>query len=110
MLDNGGVLDGTRILAPATVRLMTSDQIDTVYRAHGLGFGLGFEILSDPGAAGEFGKAGRFSWGGAYGTNYWVDPANDLVAVFMMQLLPRRGVDLGERFRTLVYQALVGER
>ncbi|MEO8140280.1 MAG: serine hydrolase domain-containing protein [Gemmatimonadota bacterium] len=110
MLDNGGVLDGARILAPATVRLMTSDQIDTVYRARGLGFGLGFEILTDPGAAGEFGRAGRFSWGGAYGTNYWVDPGSDLVAVFMLQLLPRRNIDLGERFRTLVYQALVSDR
>jgi CubicO group peptidase (beta-lactamase class C family) len=109
MLDNGGVLEGARILAPATVRMMTSDQIDTVYRTHGLGFGLGFEILTDPGSAGEFGSAGRFGWGGAYGTSYWVDPKDDLVAVFMMQLIPRRSVDLGERFRALVYQALVSE-
>jgi CubicO group peptidase (beta-lactamase class C family) len=110
MLDNGGMLEGARILSPSTVRLMTSDQIDTVYRAHGLGFGLGFEILTNPGAAGEYGRAGRFSWGGAYGSNYWVDPASDLVAVFMMQLMPRRGMDLAERFRTLVYQALVSEQ
>ena len=110
MLDNGGALDGARILAPATVRLMTSDQIDTVFHVRGLGFGLGFEILTNPGAAGDFGHVGRFGWGGAYGTSYWVDPADDLVAVFMMQLLPRRSVDLLERFRTLVYQALVSER
>jgi CubicO group peptidase (beta-lactamase class C family) len=109
MLDNGGVLDGARILSPSTVRLMTSDQIDTVYRSRGLGFGLGFEILTDPGAAGEFGKAGRFAWGGAYGSSYWVDPANDLVAVYMVQLMPRRNMDLAERFRNLVYQALVDE-
>jgi len=110
MLDNGGVLDGARILSPSTVRLMTSDQIDTVYRARGLGFGLGFEVLTNPGLAGEYGRAGRFGWGGAYGSTYWVDPANDLVAVYMMQLMPRRSMDLGERFRTLVYQALVSER
>jgi CubicO group peptidase (beta-lactamase class C family) len=109
MLDNGGILDGARILSPSTVRLMTSDQIDTVYRSRGRGFGLGFEILTDPGAAGEYGKAGRFSWGGAYGSSYWVDPANDLVAVYMVQLMPRGDVDLAERFRTLVYQALVNE-
>ncbi len=109
MLENGGSLDGARILSPATVRLMTSDQIDTVYRSRGLGFGLGFEILTNPGVAGEYGRAGRFSWGGAYGSNYWVDPASDLVAVYMVQLMPRRNMDLGERFRTLVYQALVSE-
>ncbi len=110
MLDNGGSLDGARILSPSTVRLMTSDQIETIFGMRGLGFGLGFEILTNPGAAGEYGRAGRFGWGGAYGSNYWVDPANDLVAVFMMQLMPRRGVDLAERFRTLVYQALVSEQ
>lgn len=109
MLDNRGVLDGARILSPATVQLMTSDQIDTVFRTRGLGFGLGFEILTNPGLAGVYGRAGLFSWGGAYGSSYWVDPANDLVAVYMMQLMPRRDVDLGERFRTLVYQALVSE-
>ena len=107
MLDNGGVLDGARVLAPATVRLMTSDQIDSVYGSRGQGFGLGFEILTNPGAAGEFGNTGQFGWGGAYGTSYWVDPASDLVAVFMMQLLPRRDVDLANRFQALVYQALV---
>jgi CubicO group peptidase (beta-lactamase class C family) len=109
MLDNGGALDGARILAPSTVRLMTSDQIDTVFHARGLGFGLGFEILTDPGAAGEYGGVGRYGWGGAYGSTYWVDPSADLVAVYMMQLMPARNMDLGGRFRALVYQALTSE-
>jgi CubicO group peptidase (beta-lactamase class C family) len=50
---------------------------------------------------------GRFGWGGAYATNYWVDPGQDLVAVFMIQLMPSGGLDLADKFRTLVYQAIV---
>ncbi len=106
MLLNGGELDGARILSPATVRLMTANQVDTLYPEPGSGFGLGFQILLDPGRAGEYGSPGRFGWGGAYGTNYWVDPGNDLVALEMIQLLPPN-VDLADRFRATVYQALV---
>jgi CubicO group peptidase (beta-lactamase class C family) len=107
MLLNGGTLDGARILAPATVRLMTTGHVDSLFGARGLGFGLGFQILEHPGDAGQFGSPGLYSWGGAYGTSYWVDPAEDLVGVFMVQLLPNRGVDLAEKFRTLVYQAIM---
>ena len=107
MLLNGGELDGARILSPMTVKLMTSDYADTLFSRSGLGFGLGFEILEDPGKAGEYGDPGRFSWGGAYATSYWVDPGEDLVAVFMIQLIPSGGLDLADKFRTLVYQAIV---
>lgn len=108
MLLNGGTLDGARILAPATVALMTRSQIGTIYdRSGALGFGLGFEVLLDPGLAGQYGSVGRYGWGGAYATNYWVDPGQDLVAVLMLQLLPSGGLDLADRFRTLVYQAIV---
>jgi CubicO group peptidase (beta-lactamase class C family) len=108
MLLNGGTLDGARLLAPATVALMTRNQIGTIYdRTGASGFGLGFEVLLDPGLAGQYGSAGRFGWGGAYATNYWVDPGEDLVAVLMLQLLPSGGLDIGDRFRTLVYQAIV---
>ena len=107
MLLNGGVLDGARVLSPASVRLMTSDYADTLFSRSGLGFGLGFEILEDPGRASEYGSPGRFGWGGAYATLYWVDPKQDLVAVFMIQLLPSGGLDLADKFRTLVYQAII---
>jgi len=106
MLLNGGALDGARILSPATVSLMTADQVDSLYSNRGVGFGLGFEILEDPGLAGQYGSAGRFGWGGAYATNYWVDPTDSLVVVLMQQLLPARGLDLADKFRTLVYAAL----
>ncbi len=107
MLLNGGALDGARILSPATVSLMTTNQVDTLFGGRASGFGLGFQVLVSPGLAGEYGSVGRFGWGGAYGTNYWVDPGEDLVAVYMVQLLPARGLDLADKFRTLVYQAIV---
>jgi len=106
MLLDGGQLDGVRILSPATVALMTADQVDTLYHAEGMGFGLGFEILENPGLAGQFGSKGRYGWGGAYSTNYWVDPGDDLVVVLMLQALPRRGLDVTDKFRTMVYAAL----
>jgi CubicO group peptidase (beta-lactamase class C family) len=106
MLANGGQLDGARILGPRTVALMTTNQLDTMYSAGGLGFGLGFEILMDPGKAGQYGNPGRFGWGGAYSSNYWVDPKDGLVVVFMAQLLPNPGIDLPDRLRAMVYQAV----
>jgi CubicO group peptidase (beta-lactamase class C family) len=109
MLLDGGALDGARILAPATVALMTRNQVGTIYdRSGASGFGLGFEVLLDPGLAGQYGSVGRYGWGGAYATTYWVDPDEDLVAVLMLQLLPSGGLDIGDRFRNLVYQAIVG--
>ena len=108
MLLNGGTLDGTRVLSPATVRLMTTNQVaDSVYGGSAGGFGLGFDIVEDPGLAGAYGPAGRYGWGGAYGTSYWVDPRNELVALFMVQLLPRGDFDLAGKFPALVYQAIV---
>lgn len=109
MLRRGGTLDGMRILSPASVALMTRDHIDALYRGPEFGFGLGFEILLDPGTAGRFGSVGAWGWGGAYHTSYWVDPGHDLVAVLMVQLLPATGSTLQDRFRTMVYTMLEGE-
>ena len=107
MLANGGELEGARLLGPRTVGLMVSDQIDSVYGLPGMGFGLGFEILEDPGRAGEYGSPGRFGWGGAYGTSYWVDPAEALVVVYMVQYPTRANSELRSRVRNLVYQAIM---
>jgi CubicO group peptidase (beta-lactamase class C family) len=109
MLLNGGVLEGARILGPKTVSLMAQDHLDALYGSPGYGFGLGFQVLEDPARAGQYGSPGLYSWGGAYATSYWIDPVEEIVGVFMIQLLPRGGVDLAERFRTLVYQAIVCE-
>ena len=73
-----------------------------------MGFGLGFWVVEHLGRSGNFGSVGAFGWGGAYYTTYWVDPQEELVAVFMSQLLPSGGLDLQQKFRTLVYQAIIG--
>jgi len=104
MIRNGGAIDGVRILAPRTVELMTTNQVGTLHSTTGLGFGLGFETTDRYGANG-LDSAGAFGWGGAYGSVYRVDPKSHLVLVLMVQMLPTAG-DIGNRFPTLVYQAL----
>lgn len=87
---------------------MTTNQVGTLFSADGLGFGLGFMTVDRYGANG-MASAGSFGWGGAYGSSYWVDPKEGLVAVFMIQQLPNRS-DVAGRFATLVYAALVESR
>ncbi len=106
MIRLGGSLEGTRILAPHTVGLMTTNQIGALYTTPGLGFGLGFETTDHYGASG-LNSVGGFGWGGAYGSWYRVDPDERLVIVFMIQLMPDK-TDIREKFPTLVYQALDG--
>ena len=108
MLLAGGALDGERLLSPKTVELMTVNHVaDRFAWGAGAGFGLGFQVTLDLGATGQHGSDGVFSWGGAYHTTYWVDPAEDLVAVLMTQLIPAGNSDLQPKFQTLVYQAIV---
>ena len=104
MIRNGGALDGVRILAPRTVALMTTNQVGSLHSQTGLGYGLGFETTDRVGANG-LDSVGAFGWGGAYGSLYRVDPNARLVITLMIQLLPSRS-DIGNRFPTLVYQAL----
>jgi CubicO group peptidase (beta-lactamase class C family) len=103
---NGGTLNGKRILGPRTVALMTTNQVGTLFPQSGLGFGLGFQTDDTFGADGMASK-GSYGWGGAYASTYKVDPVERLVIVFMMQMLPN-ATDIGGKFPTLVYQALVG--
>jgi CubicO group peptidase (beta-lactamase class C family) len=104
----GGELDSVRILSPKTVELMTSNHVGSLFSEGRTGFGLGFEVVEHVGRSGRYGSAGEFGWGGAYYTSYWADPQEKLVALFMAQLLPSGGLDLQGRFRTLVYQSIVG--
>jgi CubicO group peptidase (beta-lactamase class C family) len=107
MLRRGGELGGARILSPATVTQMTTNQVGTLFGTDGLGFGLGFQTTErDAGGAGPQSK-GAFGWGGAYQTSYSVDPANGLVMVLMTQHLPNVSFPSGDRFTNLIYQALV---
>lgn len=105
MIRNGGELDGVRILAPRTVKLMTTNQVGTLHSTTGLGWGLGFETVDRFGASGMEG-VGSFGWGGAYGSWYAVDPDARLTMVLMIQLIPN-STDIRTKFQTLVYQALL---
>jgi CubicO group peptidase (beta-lactamase class C family) len=104
MILNRGEIDGVRILSPRSVDLMTSNQIPAIYGNNGKGFGLGFETVERVGANGYY-SVGSFGWGGAYGSNYEVDPAERMVVVFMTNQMPNRS-DVAAKFPTLVYQAL----
>ncbi len=112
MLRNGGQLDGKRYLSPRTVDYMTSNHLGPQVQrtplylpGAGYGFGLGFAVRTSAGEAGSIGAAGEYNWGGAGGTAMWVDPASDLVTVFMMQS-PKQRVLYRPILRNLVYGAL----
>lgn len=108
MLLNGGELEGARLLSPKTVALMTANHVKRLYGDQGLGFGLGFEVTEQVGPAGRYDTVQSYGWGSAYYSKYWVDPQEELVAVFLTQLIPAGGLDLQDKFRTLVYQSIVG--
>ena len=106
MMLNGGELEGTRLLSRKTVELMTTNHLtDQPFRA-GQGFGLGFAIVEDVGARGLPGSKGEYGWGGAYHSTYWVDPVQELVVVYLTQLIPAGGLDDQGRLRALIYQAI----
>jgi CubicO group peptidase (beta-lactamase class C family) len=119
MMLNGGVLDGVRILSPASIELMDTNVIpkNVLVNTNGtsvarfneaVGFGLDFMVVNDPRAAGTLEGKNTMSWGGAAGTWFWIDPTNDLFMVGMIQRLGGTGGDdLGTQARTLTYQALV---
>ena len=106
-LRRGGALDGTRILSPKTVQLMTVDHVHDAWQGDGGGFGLGFGITEEIGWNGLPGTPGTYAWGGAYHSTYWVDPAEELVVSYMTQVIPAQGLDDHQRLRALIYQALV---
>lgn len=104
---NGGELDGVRLLAPKTVELMRSNHTGTKYSESTGAFGLGFWVMQDLGYYGEVGTLGSYGWGSAYFPQYLVDPKEKIVAFIMTQLRPAGDQDLNQRFKVLMYQALV---
>jgi CubicO group peptidase (beta-lactamase class C family) len=108
MMANGGELNGKRIVSSHTVDLMTANHFpDGVTNEPGIGFGLGFSVLLDLGKRGTPGSLGEYGWGGAYGSTYWVDPAEELIVVYFTQIRPSGIVKDQLVLRALVYQALV---
>jgi CubicO group peptidase (beta-lactamase class C family) len=107
MLLNQGQYDGKRLLGRKTIQLMSSDNLGTIPgMGPGMGFGLGFAVSKAPGEAGMMGSAGEYNWGGAAGTRFWIDPKEELIGIFMIQILPHTGLEYGSEFRVLTYQAI----
>jgi CubicO group peptidase (beta-lactamase class C family) len=119
-LVGGGELDGVRLLGTRTLRYMSRNHLpggadleafgrrlfaETVF--DGVGFGLGFAVVTDPVANKVLSSPGELAWGGAASTFFWVDPAEQLSAIFLTQLLPSSTYPLRSQLRQLVYQALV---
>jgi CubicO group peptidase (beta-lactamase class C family) len=119
MLLNGGELDGVRILGRKTVELMRSNHLpgggqlsDVALSSYGevgfegMGFGLTVAVSLGPVETHVVGSAGEFMWGGAASTLFWIDPAEDLLAIFMTQLIPSGTFNFRAQLKSLVYAAL----
>ena len=107
MLRRGGTApSGERILAPMSVRLMTTDQTGDIEYRPGAGFGYGFQVALDRGTLGTPGNEGSYGWGGAYHTTYWVDPAEEMVVTYFTQF-GQVALDDHAELRALVYDAIV---
>lgn len=112
MLLNGGELDGVRLLGTRTVEMMRTNHMSATAlptRGPGQGWGLGFSVVMDAAAAGEPYGDGTYYWLGAAGTWFWIDPANDLTFVGMIQHAGPEIQEVQGLSRNLVYQALTGE-
>lgn len=104
---NGGELNGTRLVSRKTIELMTTDHLGDIAFQPGQGFGLGFSIATDLGLRGTLGSEGEYAWGGAYHSVYWVDPVEDLLVVYLTQIIPATNLDDHTTLRNGVYQAIV---
>ena len=107
-LANGGALGGKRIIGRKTLEFMTADHTGSrPGRPPGFGFGLGFEVRTAVGDAAQPGSVGEYGWSGAAGTTFWVDPKEQLYAIYMVQANAADTRDLRMQFRTMVQAALL---
>jgi CubicO group peptidase (beta-lactamase class C family) len=112
MILNGGEYDGHRLLGRMTVDMMITNQIGggpnkKVYiRGDGYGFGLGFAVLTDPSKAPDALSMGTFTWGGADGTLFWIDPVEQLIGIMMIQISPYNHFNIRPLFSVVVSQAI----
>jgi len=105
MMLNGGELDGVRLLSRKTVELMTADHVGEL--SPGSGFGLGFGVTRSLREAGELTSVGAYRWGGYWYTTFFIDPAEKLIGVCMVQLSPSGKATLNDKFEALAHQAIV---
>jgi CubicO group peptidase (beta-lactamase class C family) len=107
-LANGGAFQGRRIIGKKTLEFMTADHVgNRPGRPDGFGFGLGFEVHTRLGDSAIEGSVGEYGWSGAAGTTFWVDPKEDLVAIYMVQASEGDTRFLRTQFRTMVQAAIV---
>jgi CubicO group peptidase (beta-lactamase class C family) len=119
MMNQGGHLDGKRYLGRKTIELMQSNHLpggkdipqlsvsmfsEAIF--NGIGFGLGFSVVTDPAKTMIPGSVGESAWGGMASTAFWLDPKEDLFAIFMTQLMPSSTYHVRRQLRTMVYSAL----
>jgi len=117
MLLNGGTLGGNRVVSRKTVECMTADQLgpaienrlglDIGSEYQGYGFGLGVAVRREAGLSPSIGSAGDYKWIGAYGTEFWVDPKEQLAVVFMLAARRPTVTRYRHLIRALVMQAIV---
>lgn len=116
---NGGERRGVRLIGPKTLALMTTNHLpgnrdlpdmsrsmfaEATYA--GIGFGLGFSVTMDPAKTLIAGSPREYAWGGAATTSFWIDPAEDLIAIFMTQVLPSSAYPVRRELRTMIYAAI----
>ena len=107
-LANGGVFQGKRIIGKKTLEFMTADHVgNRPGRPEGFGFGLGFEVHTRLGDSALMGSVGEYGWSGAAGTTFWVDPKEQLLAIYMVQASEADTRFLRNQFRTMVQAALI---
>jgi CubicO group peptidase (beta-lactamase class C family) len=116
---NGGELGGVRLIGPKTLALMTTNHLpggrdlpemsrsmfaEATY--NGIGFGLGFSVTMDPAKTLIPGSPGEYAWGGAATTSFWIDPKEELIAIFMTQVMPSSAYPVRRELRTMIYSAI----
>lgn len=119
MLLNGGSLEGERLLEASTIQLMTRNhlpgQMDLASLASGtftetgfdgIGFGLGFAMNQNPEKNGSPATEGTYYWGGMASTIFWIDPAKELVVIFMTQLIPSSSYNFRGQLERIIYGAI----
>jgi CubicO group peptidase (beta-lactamase class C family) len=115
----GGELGGVRLIGPKTLALMTSNHLPggrdltemsrsmfSEANNSGVGFGLGVSVTMQPSQTLIPGSPGEYAWGGAASTAFWIDPAEELITIFMTQLLPSSSYPVRRELRTMVYAAI----
>ena len=120
MLLRGGELDGARILGPRTISYMSRNHLPggkdltqmsqgafSETRYEGTGFGLGFSVTMDPAAAQVISTGGEFAWGGAASTAFWIDPTEEMIVIFMTQLMPSATFNFRGQIKQMTYASIL---